>query len=156
MKKTIQLIWIAPLALLVAGCSNIPAQPDTTVVDWVHYGQLPQFALTPTGTRVQRVYSDTTPTYPYPNPARIVVRVDQQHNMSNDRALAYAIQKQIEYDRGLAPSLEHVTIGVENDAVTLQGTVRSEFDARVIVDDLRDVDGVTVVKNDLEVNPSPY
>lgn len=154
MKIAKELMLMTPLALLAAGC-NLPARPDTTVATWVQYGQLPQFALTPTGTRSQRVYSDTTPTYPYPNPPAIVVSTDQQHNMGNDRALADAIRRHIQYDSGLAPSLEHVTIGVENDAVTLQGTVKSDLDARVIVDDLRDVDGVTVVKNDLAINPNP-
>lgn len=154
MKIARELILVTPLAFLVAGC-NLPARQDTTIADWVAYGQLPQFALTPTGRQTQRVYSETTPTYLYPNPPTIVVATDQQHNMGNDRALADAIRRHIEYDRGLAPSLEHVTIGVENDAVTLQGTVKSDLDARVIVDNLRDVAGVTVVKNDLEINPNP-
>lgn len=153
MKIAKELILMTPLALLVAGC-NLPARQDTTVADWVATGQLPQFALTPTGTRAQRVYSDTTPTYPYPNPPTIVVSTDQQHNVGNDRALADAIRRHIQYDRGLAPSLEHVTIGVGNDAVTLQGSVRSELDARVIVDDLRDVDGVTTVRNYLVIDPN--
>ena len=153
MKIAKELILITPLALLVAGC-NVPARPNTTVQTWVEYGQLPKFALTPTGQRASRVYSDTTPAYPYPNPPKIVVTTDQQHNMGNDVALADAIRKHIEYDQGLAPSLERVTIGVDNDAVTLQGTVRSDLDARVIVDNLRDVDGVTVVRNDLEVDPN--
>jgi hypothetical protein len=147
------LVLMTPLALLAAGC-NVPARPNTVVSNWVAYGQLPQFALTPTGQRAQRVYSDTTPTYPYPNSPNIVVTTDQQHNMGNDMILADAIRKHVQYDRGLAPSLERVTIGVNNDAVTLQGTVRSDLDARVIVDDLRDVDGVTVVRNDLEIDPN--
>ena len=152
MKTERLFMLITPLALLVAGCS-VPARPNTTVADWVQYGQLPHFALAATGTQYQRVYSETTPTYPYPNPPRVVVESDQQPNRGNDLALAESIRRHIQYDRGLAPSLQDVTIAVADDGVILRGTVKSELDARVIVDDLRDVNGVTDVRNDLEITP---
>lgn len=151
MKIAKQLILIAPLALLVAGC-NVPARPDTTISEWEREGQLPR--LTPTGYEGQRVYSQPA-AYPLDDRPSIVVEQGQQNNGS-DLALAKAIRRHIEYDAGLAPSLARVTIVVKNDVVTLQGAVNSDLDARVIVNNLRDVSGVTLVKNDLEISPGWY
>lgn len=149
MKIAKQLILMTPLALLVAGCS-LPVRPDPTISEWQQEGQLPR--LTPTGYEGQRVYSESA-TYPFDDRPAIIVEQDQQQNRGSDLALAKAIRRHIEYDEGLAPSLARVTIVVKNDVVTLQGTVSSDLDARVIVDNLRDVSGVTLVKNNLEINP---
>ncbi|HLX71255.1 MAG TPA: BON domain-containing protein, partial [Verrucomicrobiae bacterium] len=77
----------------------------------------------------------------------------QQQNSRDDLALAGAIRNHVQYDTGLAPSLTQVTIVVKDEAVTLQGNVKSEMDARVIADDLLDVPGVTVVRDNLEITP---
>ena len=111
--------------------------------------------MTPTGNEGQRVYSEPAG-YPLNNRPSIIVDQDLQQNRNNDLALAYAIRKQVEYDEGLAPSLQRVTITVKNDVVTLQGSVKSDLDSRIIVDNLRDVAGVTLVKNDLEIIPGGY
>lgn len=146
MKTTRYLILMAPLALLVAGC--VPVRPNSTIAEWESDGQLPR--LTPTGNEGQRVYSEPAR---YPDRPNIVVEPSQQQNNRDGLALAEAIREQVEYDRSLAPSLTGVTIAVKDDAVILQGTVKSEFDARIIVDDLRGVPGVRVVKNNLEIVP---
>jgi hypothetical protein len=149
MKITKQLILMTPLALLVAGC--VPVRPDSTIAEWEREGQLPR--LTPTGRGAQRVYSQSAA---YPDQPSIVVISDQQQARRNDIALAEAIRRHVEYDAGIAPSLSRVTITVGNDVVTLQGTVKSDLDSRVIVDNLRDVSGVTLVKNDLAISPDRY
>src|SRR5579871_6801581 len=148
MKIIKQLMIMTPLALLVAGC--MPVRPNPTISEWENEGQLPR--LTPTGYEGQRVYSQSV-SYPFDDRPLILVEQSRQQNRGSDLALAKAIRRHIEYDAGLAPSLSGVTIAVKNDVVTLQGTVRSDFDARIIVNNLRDVSGVTLVKNDLEVNP---
>ena len=150
MKIAKQLILMTPLALLVAGC-NVPVHPDTTIAEWEREGQLPR--LSPTGRGGQRVYSQSAD---YPDQPSIVVISGQQQARSNDLALADAIRRRVEYDAGLAPSLTRVTIAVGNDVVTLQGTVKSDLDSRVIVDNVRDVPGVTLVKNDLQIIPGSY
>ena len=147
MKITKQLIIMTPLALLVAGC--MPVRPNPAISQWESDGQLPR--LTPTGYEGQRVYSQTV-TYPHDDRPTIIVEGQQQYR-STDLALARAIRRHIEYDAGLAPSLVGVTIAVKNNVVTLQGSVKSDLDARVIVNNLRDVSGVTLVRNDLEINP---
>src|SRR5579871_4472196 len=146
MKTAKQLILMAPLALLVAGC--MPVRPNTTIAEWESEGQLPR--LTPTGNEGQRVYSEPAR---YPDRPTIVVQSDQQQNRRDDLALAAAIRDQVQYDAGLTPSLAGVTIAVKDEAVTLQGTVKSDLDSRIIVNDLLDVPGVTVVKNNLEITP---
>ena len=149
MKITKQLILMTPLALLVAGC--MPVRPNPTISEWEREGQLPR--LTPTGYQGQRVYSQPAV---YPLDDRPSIIVEQGHNDGSDLALAKAIRRHVEYDAGLAPSLTRVTIAVKNNVVTLQGSVKSDLDARVIVDNLRDVTGVTLVKNDLEIIPGTY
>jgi|SRR5215469_4536889 len=147
MKITKQLILMTPLALLVAGC--MPVRPNPTISQWEQYGQLPR--LTPTGYQGQRVYSESV-TYPLDDRPSIIVQGQEQYR-GTDLALARAIRRHIEYDAGLAPSLSGVTIAVGDNVVTLQGSVKSDLDARVIVNNLRDVSGVTLVRNDLEINP---
>lgn len=146
MKITKQLILMTPLALLVAGC--MPVRPNPTISEWEQEGQLPP-RIMPTGYEGQRVYGESV-TYPLDNRPAIIV--EQQQNGS-DMALARAIRRHIEYDASLAPSLAGVTIMVRNNVVTLQGSVRSDLDARVIVNNLRDVTGVTLVRNNLEIIP---
>lgn len=147
MKTAKQLILMAPLALLVAGC-NVPVRPNSTIAEWESEGQLP--SLTPTGNEGQRVYSEPA-RYPYrPN---IVVESGQQQDRRDDLALATAIRRHVQYDSGLAPSLAQVTIAVRDETVTLQGTVKSDLDARAIADDLLDVPGVRIVKDNLEIIP---
>ena len=152
MKIAKQLIIMTPLALLVAGCS-VPVRPNPTISEWQREGQLP--VLTPTGNEGSRVYSESV-TYPLDDRPSIIVEQDRNQNRGSDIALAKAIRRHIEYDSSLAPSLTGVTIAVKNNVVTLQGTVKSDLDAHVIVDNLRDVSGVTLVKNDLEISPGTY
>lgn len=142
-----QLMLMAPLALLVAGCS-VPVRPNSTIAQWESDGQLPRLAAT--GNEGQRVYAEPAR---YPNRPNIVVETTQQQERRDDLALATAIRRHVQYDTGLAPSLAQVTITVKDEAVTLQGTVKSEMDARVIADDLLDVPGVTVVRDNLEIIP---
>jgi len=56
MKILKQLIWMIPLALLLAGC-NLPVKPDTTIADWQRQGKLPELAAT--GTQRQHVYQNS-------------------------------------------------------------------------------------------------
>jgi hypothetical protein len=146
--KTLRAFFcISPLALLIAGCAA-PVAQDHTIAEWQSEGLLP-----PTGRETTQVYSDQRVTYPATEP-HIIVQTDQRRNASGDLALADAIRQEVEYDRGLAPSLRRVTIEVQNGRVVLRGSVRSDLDARVIVDDLRDVTGVTRITDNLEVNPN--
>lgn len=147
MKILKQLSWITPLALLMAGCA-VPVKPDTAIAEWQREGQLP-----PTGTQVQQVYVNPE-NYPAIYEPRIIVQVDTRHNRSGDLALGDEIRQRVEYDRGLAPSLQRVTFLVQNGDIVLQGTVKTDFDARVIVDALRDMPGVTQIRNELEINPN--
>ena len=146
MKTFKQLFWITPLALLIVGCAA-PVSRDNTIAEWQQEGLLP-----PTGSETTRVYAAPTP-YPAVEP-NIVVQTDPEKNATGDLALADAIRGQVEYDRGLAPSLRRVTIEVNQGRVILSGSVRSDLDDRVIVDDLRDVAGVTRISDNLEINPN--
>jgi hypothetical protein len=146
MKNMKQLVWITPLALLIAGCAA-PVHQDTTISEWQREGLLP-----PTGGVASRVYPEPA-TYPTEQ-LSIVVDTNDRRNNSGDIAVAKAIRDQVEYDRGLAPSLEHVTIVVQNGNIILRGTVKSDLDARVIVDNLRDVAGVSQITDQLEIDPN--
>lgn len=144
--KTMNLLGMTTLfAFLIAGCAA-PVRQDTTLSQWQQEGLLP-----PTGHETSRIYTEPA-TYPATEPG-IIVQSDDRRTTGTDLALADAIRDQVQYDRGLAPSLQHVTIQVRDGNVTLEGTVKSDLDARVIVDDLRDVSGVTRIKNNLEINP---
>jgi len=146
--KQLQLVWITGLTLLIAGCAA-PVRQDPTIAEWQQEGLLP-----PTGAERSRIYTEPE-SYPANEPS-IIVDADQRsqrRNASGDLALADAIRRQVEYDRGLAPSLQHVVVEVRDGRVILQGTVKSDLDAQVIVDDLRDIPGVTRIKNNLEINP---
>ncbi|HEX4262916.1 MAG TPA: BON domain-containing protein [Verrucomicrobiae bacterium] len=146
MKDIRQLFWMASLALLLAGCAG-PVQQDTTISEWQHEGLLP-----PTGRVTSRVYPEPA-SYPAEEP-NIVVKSNDNGNTRADLSVADAIRRQIQYDRGLAPSLEHVTILVQNGRLILRGTVKSDLDARVIVDNLRDIVGVSEITNQLEIDPN--
>jgi hypothetical protein len=146
MKNIKYLFWIAPLALLIAGCAA-PTHQDNTISEWQREDLLPQ-----TGFEASRVYPEPA-NYPAQDP-NIIVESNDKRNTPGDLALADNIRRQVEYDRGLAPSLEHVTVAVENGRVILEGSVKSELDARVIVDDLRDVTGVTEIVDRLQINPN--
>jgi len=146
MKKLVQLFWMSPLVLLIAGCAA-PVQQDTTITEWQREGLLP-----PTGTATSRVYPEAA-SYPAEEPNIIVESNDGKNSRAN-LAVADSIRRQIEYDRGLAPSLEHVTIIVEDGRIILRGSVKSDLDARVIVDDLRDIVGVDQIMDQLEINPN--
>jgi osmotically-inducible protein OsmY len=50
--------------------------------------------------------------------------------------------------------MRRVTISVRDGHVTLRGTVRSDLDERVIMDNLRELPGVGHIKNELRVNPN--
>ncbi|HXS67419.1 MAG TPA: BON domain-containing protein [Candidatus Polarisedimenticolia bacterium] len=152
MKNIKQLFWIPPLALLVAGCAAdrfaVVGHPDPILSEWQAYGEM----LPPTGMEPSRVYAEPQmASYPSERPDIIVQ--SSQNSGSGDALVADAIRRDIEFDRGLAPSLTHVTIIVENGRLTLQGSVRSDLDSRVIVDNLRDIVGVTQITNRLEINP---
>jgi len=140
-----QFIWMAPLALLIAGCA-LPVQRDNTIAEWQSDGMLP-----PTGSETTRIYASPV-SYPANEPS-IIVDADQRRNNSGDLSLADQIRQQFEYDRGLAPSLQHVVIEVRDGRIILRGIVKSDLDARVIVDDLRDLIGVARITDNLEINP---
>jgi BON domain len=140
-------VWMTPLIVLIAGCAA-PVTTDHTYAEWEHEGLLP-----PTGSESTQVYSEPQ-TYPNVEPG-ITVQTDRRETAAGDLALADSIRQQFEYDRGLAPSLQHVTVQVRNGRVILQGSVRSDLDQRVIVDNLRDVTGVTRITDNLEINPNP-
>lgn len=147
MKILKQLSWMTPLALLIAGCAA-PVKPDMAVTEWQREGQIP-----PTGTESPRVYVNPD-NYPAVYEPRIIVQADTRRDRSGDLALGDEIRQRVEYDRGLAPSLQRVTFSIENGVVVLQGTVKTDFDARVIVDTLRDLPGVNEINNELEINPN--
>lgn len=139
--------WMAPLIVLIAGCAA-PVTTDHTYAEWEREGLLP-----PTGSETAQVYSEPQ-TYPSVEPG-IIVQTERGGSATGDLALADSIRRQFEYDRGLAPSLQHVTVEVRDGRVVLQGSVRSDLDQRVIVDNLRDVTGVTRITDNLEINPNP-
>ena len=147
------LFWAAPLSLLITGCnlpnlSDVPVHPDATIADWQQTGQLP-----PTGTERPRVYANPI-SYPLVYEPQIIVVGDTTQEQASGQALGDSIRQRVAFDRGLAPSLQRVTISIENGALALQGTVKSDFDARIIVDSLRDVPGVTDIRNQLAINPN--
>jgi len=145
MKTLKQFVWITPLALLI-GCAA-PVESDHTIAEWQQNGMLP-----PTGGETTRVYSQRE-TYPSAQPS-IIVQTENGKTAAGDLALADSIRRQFEYDRGLAPSLQRVTVEVQNGRVILRGSVRSDIDQRAIVDHLRDVAGVARITNDLQIDPS--
>jgi len=146
MKTLSQFAWTIPLALLIAGCAA-PTTGDPTIAEWQREGMLP-----PTGGENSQVYSQTQ-SYPAVEPG-IIVQTTDNRPAAGDLALADTIRRQFEYDRGLAPSLQHVTVEVRDGRVILRGTVRSDLDQRVIVDNIRDVAGVTRITDNLEINPN--
>jgi len=144
--KTFKLfVWLTPLALLI-GCAA-PVQSDHTIAEWQQNGMLP-----PTGDEAPRVYARTE-TYPATEPS-IIVQTDNGRTAAGDLALADTIRRDFEYDRGLAPSLKQVTVEVKNGRVILRGSVRSDIDQRAIVDNVRDIAGVTRITDDLEIDPN--
>jgi hypothetical protein len=154
MKNIRQLFWLPSLALLIAGCASshyTHQHSDPVLSEWQAYGEM----LPPTGLSNSRVYADSVQPQPanYPKPPNIIVQSDRNSG-SGDAVLANAIRHDIEYDMGLAPSFQHVVIVVQNGRLTLQGAVKSDLDSRVIVDNLRDITGVTEISNQLEINPS--
>ena len=140
-----QIFWIAPLALLIAGCAA-PESGDPIYAEWQQQELLP-----PTGSTNTRVYSESK-IYPAVIEPSIIVQTDQNGNFVDDLALAEAIRQDLKGNRGLAPSLRRVTIEVRDGRVTLQGSVKSDLDARVIMDDLGDIPSVGHVANNLEIN----
>ena len=142
MKIMKQLVWIAPLGLLIAGCAA-PVREDNVVAAWRYENQdqLPQ-----TGSSVERVYS-----MPESAPMPTIV-VESHRNDSSDISLADSIRRQLEFNEGLKPSMQHVTISVRDGRVTLRGSVRSDLDKRVIMDNLRELPGVGHIKDELRVN----
>jgi hypothetical protein len=146
MKRMKQLVWLTPIVFLIVGCS-LPVQRDYTLAEWQHEGLLP-----PTGGQRSRVYTENE-SYPANVPV-VIVTADQKKYLPGDLALADAIRKQVEYDLGLAPSLQHVTVEVQDGRVIVLGSVKSDLDARVIVDDLRDISGVANISNKLNINPN--
>jgi len=147
MKTLKQIFWIAPLALLIVGCAA-PDNGNATYAEWRREELLP-----PTGYEASRVYSSSK-TYPAAFEPNIIVQTEQGRNSTADLALADAIRQQIEEDRGVAPSMKDVFIEVRDGRVTVRGSVKSDLDARVIVDDLRNVSGVNRITNSLEINPN--
>ena len=141
MKSFRQILWLTPLAFLV-GCAA-PVQEDHTIAEWQANGFLP-----PTGMTSSRVYSEPQ-TYPATTPSIIA-------QSSGDLALADSIRQGLEYDRGLAPSLQRVTVEVQNGRVILRGSVRSDLDQRVIVDNIREIPGVARISDKLEIDPNVH
>lgn len=151
MKMIKQLFWVPLLALFAAGCADrfaVGDHPDPILSEWQSHGEM----LPQTGMARSRTYAEPQlANYPAEHPD-IVVQSSDNGN-AGDALIADAIRRDIEFDRGLAPSLTHVVIVVENGRLTLQGSVKSDLDSRVIVDDLRDIVGVTQITNRLEINP---
>jgi len=145
MKTLKHFLWMTPLALLI-GCAA-PVESDHTIAEWQQNGMLP-----PTGLETTRVYTQRE-TYPSADPS-IIVQTENGKTASGDLALADSIRRQFEYDRGLAPSLKRVTVEVQDGRVVLRGTVRSDLDQRVIVDDIREVAGISRITNNLEIDPN--
>jgi hypothetical protein len=145
MKTLKQFIWITPLALMI-GCAA-PVQSDHTIAEWQQNGMLP-----PTGDETSRVYPQRD-AYPAAEPS-IVVQTENGKTAAGDLALADSIRRDFEYDRGLAPSLKQVTVEVQDGRVILRGSVRSDLDQRLIVDNVRDITGVTRITDDLEIDPN--
>jgi len=145
MKTLKQIVWMSPLALLI-GCAA-PVETDHTIAEWQQNGMLP-----PTGSETTRVYTQRE-TYPSADPS-IIVQTENGRTASGDLAVADSIRRQLEYDRGLAPSLQRVTIEVQDGRVVLRGTVRSDIDQRAIVDDIREIAGISRITNNLEINPN--
>jgi hypothetical protein len=124
-------------------------QSDHTIAEWQQNGMLP-----PTGDEAPRVYSQPQrDTYPATEPS-IIVQTANGKTAAGDLALADSIRRGFEYDRGLAPSLKQVTVEVQDGRVILRGSVRSDLDQRVIVDNVRDIVGVTRITDDLEIDPN--
>jgi len=146
MKTLKQIFWIAPLALLIAGCAA-PDSGDATYAEWRREELLP-----PTGSEATRVYS-APKTYPAVAEPNIIVQTGPGRNSTGDLALADAIREEIESDHGIAPSMRDVFFEVRDGRVTVRGSVKSDLDARVIVDDLRNVAGINRITNNLEINP---
>jgi hypothetical protein len=143
MKCTKILVCITPLALLIVGCA-MPVQEDHTIAQWQREGMLP-----PTGYEGPRVYPERSD-----YPAQwINIVVEPSQRGSTDGVVADTIRRQFEYDRGVAPSLKHMVISIQSGHITLMGTVKSDLDAQVAVDNIRRVAGVTRVTNNLEINP---
>src|ERR1043166_8119248 len=90
MKIMKQLVWIAPLGLLIAGCAA-PVREDNVVAAWRYENQdqLPQ-----TGSSVERVYS-----MPESAPMPTIV-VESHRNDSSDISLADSIRRQQRYQFG--------------------------------------------------------
>ena len=145
MKMLKQFVWLVPFALLI-GCAA-PVESDHTIAEWQQNGMLP-----PTGDESSRVYVERD-TYPATEPS-IIVQTENGKTAAGDLALADAIRRDLEYDRGLTPSLKQVTVEVQNGRVILRGSVRSDIDQRAIVDNVRDVAGVTRITDDLEIDPN--
>jgi len=146
MKSLNHFAWIVPLILLTAGCAA-PVASDHTIAEWQRNGMLP-----PTGSESTRVY-EAPQTYPTAQPS-IIVQTDRGATAAGDLAMADSIRQQLEYDRRLAPSLQDVTIQVRDGRITLSGVVRSDLDQRLIVDNIRDVAGVTRITDDLQIDPN--
>ncbi len=148
MKNIKQLFWIPSLTLLITGCA-VPQvnHRDPQLSEWQTYGEM----LPPTGMEPNRIYAAPQPAnYPATQPNILI----DQNGASGDAALADSIRHEVEYNRGLSPSLDHVVIVVQNGRLILQGSVKSDLDARVIVDDLRDIIGVTQISNQMQINPN--
>jgi hypothetical protein len=145
MKTLKKLVWLTPLAFLI-GCAA-PVQQDHIIAEWQQNGFLP-----PTGMSNSRVYSQPQ-AYPATTPS-IIVATDNGKTVAGDQALADSIRESLEFDRGLAPSLQRVIVEVQNGNVILHGSVSSDLDQRVIVDHLRDMAGVTRVTNNMRINPT--
>jgi hypothetical protein len=165
MKNIKKLVWFSPLTLLIAGCAG-PVHQDATISEWQREGMLPpngrgetiaQFErggrLLPTGSETENVYTEPTRA-PLTGEPKIVVESDQDQRRASDLALAEIIRLHMDADRGLAPSLGRVVISVRDGRVTLQGTVKSDLDARITADNVREVAGVTEVDNNLGINPN--
>src|ERR1044071_6500785 len=119
MKMTRQIIWAAPITLLIAGCASPTYQSSTpydnpTVAEWQREGQ-----LLPTGESPRVYVQPETSAVDMPK-----IVVESNRHDSSDLALADSIRQKLQFNRGLAPSLRNVTISVRDGRVTLRGTVK--------------------------------
>src|SRR5689334_1340253 len=109
-----QLVWIAPLGLLIAGCAS-PVHEDTTVAQWQREYQLP-----PTGRTSERVYVNSQ-TQASPNTPKIVVDPGKE-GATGDRELAHSIWQQFQFGQDLAlANVRSPEIVVQDGGVTIRG-----------------------------------
>lgn len=76
-----------------------------------------------------------------------------QSNSESDVKLAAAVRRSLTKDSSLSVSAHNVKVIARNGAVTLRGPVKSEDERARVESNVRSVEGVSEVTNELEVKP---